>query len=298
MKAPSVGPRGQAMLETAMTMPLTVFVFLGVIQMALLAQGRAMVKYAAYRAARAGALHNACGPNASSDDKMTPAALSALVPVISQGDFLLQAKDIGTYSTSYMTTILNRYVDALPIVDVRICGPIQRFEQDPSTFGPQGDTNQEIDFDYFANTEAGSGGPVNQVENFERTRLRVQVKFNQRLIIPFANAIIFRIWDLQQSYASLMTGGMYKHDFWMGQGYSSSLDVGQGGGGNSQRGVPTAEDPMMLHFLSYIGHYYLPIYGNYAFRMQSNFFMSACPLPTENKCFHYNDPSDSSAGKP
>ena len=47
------------MVESAIVLPLTVFMILGLLQLGLLQQGRAMAKYGAYKAARAGAIHSA-----------------------------------------------------------------------------------------------------------------------------------------------------------------------------------------------------------------------------------------------
>jgi Flp pilus assembly protein TadG len=303
------------MVETAMTIPLLVFLLLGVMQMSLLAQARAMTKYAAYRAARAGALNNAC---CSSDQTCSPnimqnEAIAALLPVIAANkvntnDALLVTGDATTFKDAYnivTNTIQDKYQTspALPIVQVRICGPLQSFLTGSTTFSPQDDSTHEVDFDYAWNNEMQGSSSQQMIESVERNRLRVQVKFYVKLIIPFANAVIFNIWSLQQGFASLMTGGMYVADDWEGEEYSTDLDVGQGGGGNTQVGTPMAEDATDAITLSNlamdnVGLYYMPIYGNYAFRMQSNYFLTKCPLPTQNNCFHYSDPNDSTAGSP
>lgn len=65
---------GQAAVETALTMPLTIFLILGTLQLFLMLQGRIMAEYAAFRATRAGALaHGNCVP-------MQHAAILALLP--------------------------------------------------------------------------------------------------------------------------------------------------------------------------------------------------------------------------
>lgn len=66
--------RGQAAVEAALVMPLAVFLVLGVLQLFLLQQSRILAQYAAFQAARTGAVsHGACGP-------MTDAALLAVLP--------------------------------------------------------------------------------------------------------------------------------------------------------------------------------------------------------------------------
>ena len=45
---------GQAMVETAIIIPLFIFILLGILQMGLIYQAKVLLKYAAYRAARTG----------------------------------------------------------------------------------------------------------------------------------------------------------------------------------------------------------------------------------------------------
>lgn len=66
--------RGQAAVEAALTLPITVFLLLGVLQLSMLLQGRLLAQYAVFKATRAGALHHGeCEP-------MADAALGALMP--------------------------------------------------------------------------------------------------------------------------------------------------------------------------------------------------------------------------
>lgn len=61
-------------MEAALTLPLTIFLIIGTLQLFLMLQGRIMAEYAAFRATRAGALdHGACEP-------MHHAAILALLP--------------------------------------------------------------------------------------------------------------------------------------------------------------------------------------------------------------------------
>lgn len=65
---------GQAAVETAITLPLTLFLVLGTIQLFMMFQGRAMAQYAVARATRAASLkHGAC-------DAMRDTAVAALLP--------------------------------------------------------------------------------------------------------------------------------------------------------------------------------------------------------------------------
>lgn len=68
--------RGQAAIESALTVPLVVFMVLGTLQLFLLLQAKVMAQYAVYQAVRTGSVtHGRC-------DVMTHAALLVLVPAI------------------------------------------------------------------------------------------------------------------------------------------------------------------------------------------------------------------------
>ncbi|MGV3625657.1 MAG: TadE family protein [Archangium sp.] len=65
---------GQAAVETALTMPLTLFMVLGTMQLFMLLQGRIFAEHAAYSAVRVGSVrHGDC-------DAMTQASILALLP--------------------------------------------------------------------------------------------------------------------------------------------------------------------------------------------------------------------------
>lgn len=72
--SPRSGQSGQAAVEAALTLPLTVFLILGVLQLFLMLQARIMAEYAAFRATRAGSVrHGSC-------EAMTDAAILAVLP--------------------------------------------------------------------------------------------------------------------------------------------------------------------------------------------------------------------------
>src|SRR5438067_1162518 len=120
---------GQAAVETAIILPLFLFLILGMLQYGLMTQARVMTKYAAFRAARAGALFNA------DPKKMEEAALAALIPAISDpaggnvhgAEVIKKADDPVSYGEKYMLHSLNRMLDypLMKYADVTICGPLQ-----------------------------------------------------------------------------------------------------------------------------------------------------------------------------
>jgi hypothetical protein len=274
---------GQAMVETAIVAPLFIFMVLGILQWTLVNEAQSMLKYAAYRAARSGAMNNAC------NGKMTSAALAALVPEIALGDSLLRSDDAVTYALSWeKVKWTNRYLGPafLRIVDVRVCGPLKAWLEGDDT-ARLGDA-QEVDFDdprnVFVSSAPASPDALSQgatLRGFERTKLRVQVKFHFKMIIPFANQIIFRSWLGQRVSDTLRYND--KGSTSKGQTGSSPRIAADVGKHNAR------ESAVPLRVEAEAGNFYLPLYASYAFRMQSNFFLKACPLPEKNLCWHYSD---------
>lgn len=73
---------GQAAVEAALTLPLTVFVTLGIVQLALAQQARLFTEYAAFQASRAGVVWN------GHLERMHDAAMVALLPTLGRTDEL------------------------------------------------------------------------------------------------------------------------------------------------------------------------------------------------------------------
>src|SRR6478672_10248576 len=67
---------GQAAVETALILPLMVFLVLGIIQLTSLQHAKLMTEYAAFQAARAGIVWN------GSNERMHDAAFFALLPTL------------------------------------------------------------------------------------------------------------------------------------------------------------------------------------------------------------------------
>src|SRR5512140_1470942 len=142
---------GQAAVETAFVMPLMIVLVLGIIQLGLIAQARAMAKYAAYRAVRVGVMQNA------DIDKMQAAAVFHLLPVlalVSSGgaETILPTTDPGEVSLKFQRAMReNRMVmtDYGPLEQVKvvICGPV-RGELDGSSPQPIGDWDQQAIHDH------------------------------------------------------------------------------------------------------------------------------------------------------
>jgi hypothetical protein len=170
---------GQAAVESAIILPLFVFLLLGTLQLGLMHQARLMTKYAAYKAVRAGALHNA------KNDIMQRSALAVLLPLLSEGrgggEFIQSVTSASDFLRKWKTPAitLNMMQEApLPYVEVTTCGPLR---QDASS--PTG----EVDFD---NPDLAAS---TDWRGSQRTKLRIQVTLNYRMPIPFANWVIHSI---------------------------------------------------------------------------------------------------------
>jgi len=241
--------RGQAAVETAIVMPLFVFIFLGMLQLGLMHQARLLTRYAAYKSTRAGAITRA------KKDVMTQAALAVLVPITAGVDGLTRkAGSAGDYLTSYAFAKAN-IQDGIPIVETTICNPVS---------GQLG-VNSDFDDPRVASTKAGDW------TGFKRTRLHAQTTFYYRMIIPFANGILF--------WATAGVEPEHQETFSTLRLRSENADSNKDAWRNKKsRGYI----PLILG-LARGGKYYLPIRANYAMRLMSN--VAQGELPAQNKCF-------------
>ena len=240
---------GQAAVESALILPLFVFLLLGILQLGLMHQARLLTKYAAYKAVRAGALHNA------NVDKMERAALAVLLPLVSQGssgaEFIKTVNSASDFQAkwNWPGVTSNQMPDTgIPYVSAVICGPL-------SSELPSG--AQEVDFDDPSVAASEDWGQA------QRTKLRIQLTFNYRMPIPFANLTIFNITRARDVPTVLMMG------------------TGEGAPARTFGGATPDSD-----YISAAGGgvYIMPIRATYTMRMQSNLYPQANPLPSSNPC--------------
>ncbi len=245
-REPRKSQSGQAAVESAIVLPLFVFLILGILQLGLMHQARLMTKYAAYKAVRAGSIHNA------SVSQMERAALAVLLPLVSKGqsggEYIKSVTSASEFRTKWLwpNVMANQMLDApLKHAQVTICGPLRN--EFPGS-------SQEVDFDDPANA-------ANQDwQQGQRTKLRVQVTFNYRMPIPFANWVIHAASRNREITPLLrMTSKTdrfrrpERHDIYNSIAKTRSL-------------------------------YILPIRATYTMRMQSNFYLRKNPLPSRNEC--------------
>jgi len=145
--------RGQMAVETAIVMPLFVFLVLGIIQLSLMHQARSVTKYAAFRAARAGSMENA------NRQRMEQAAWDVLRPLVRIRD------NAGAQHA-----------------EVVICAPTQGVAN--AARGNQTlSNNPNLSFDY----------PLPPGQDFGARKLAIQLTFHYPLFIPFADGVIYTI---------------------------------------------------------------------------------------------------------
>jgi len=173
---------GQVEVETAIILPLVVFLVLGLIQLGLLHQARLFAKYAAYRAVRYGSLRVEDGWK----DNMAVAALAACLPIVSKADgnaeVIFDTSDAEKWINKwYMRGFAaNLMADVfMPYTEVVICGPTQD-QVSGTTYEVNG--TEYVPFDL---PDPASDGI--------RTKLRIQLTLNYRMIIPFADWVIYRM---------------------------------------------------------------------------------------------------------
>ena len=75
---------GQAAVESALVMPMMVFIVLGIIQLTMIQHARIMTEYAAFNAARAGIVWN------GNNERMHDAAIMSLLPTMGRTDSLVE----------------------------------------------------------------------------------------------------------------------------------------------------------------------------------------------------------------
>lgn len=288
-----LGDRGQAAVETAIIMPLMVFMLLGIVQLTLIQQARLMTEHAAFNAARAGIVWNA------SQDKMVNAAAVTLIPalpIIKKGNLLgslvsfakwaliikgTQYADKGIASLEGLGKMLNINIGGIPdisVVKVEVVNPKEDdWDKIPDTARVGGKDGKELDFD-FVPTDAAGAATTDAGKIREANRLTIRTRFLYPMRIPFANQIIHTAWMAQAAGVQLtgpidkpmMKGQKWNEDSRARQtieGRLPSVDPTQILFGDRERNTLKA-----LWMLNGRGLYLIPLRATYTMRMQSNIF--------------------------
>jgi hypothetical protein len=260
----SRGQRGQAAIESALVLPLFMFVLLGALQLSLMHQARLLTKYAAYKAVRAGALTSA------SHTRMEHAALAVLLPTIKNHAAVFSTDSATAFVTSYPQVMLNQMPEGyMQYVEITICGP---------TKDMVGSAN-DIDFDaedQMASPE-GRQGTMSESgwKNWDRGRLSIQLTYNYRMVIPFADMMLYYVFTGQERAEEMRVFRL----------------------GTEQTQHSASRDLTFYNQLASQGVYVFPIRSNFAMRMHSNLFptTSGHELPQSNDCI-IRFPKEGSSG--
>ena len=230
---PRDGQSGQAAVESALVLPLMVFLGLGLLQLTLMQQAKLMTEYAAYCAARSGIVWN------GNAERMRDAALVALLPTLGRTDTPPELARTWTRAR-----LQDEMLRRLPW-PTRDAGVPDAVNGAPlfglvrvDTVTPSGPSPvRELDFD-------GPGGLAEEVHR-EATVLSVRVRYWYEMRVPFANQLVFTAWGAANAGVGL----------------------------DHQRGYATLhrQDMGVLRGLAADRRYFLPLTATYSLRMQSNF---------------------------
>ena len=169
------GEGGQAMVEAAFVLPLTVALILCTIQITQLQQARVLVEYAAFNAARAGIVQNGNSGRDGVAGPMHDAAVLSLLPAYGRTDGLGALAQ--TWAAFRVREAALRAL-GLPVVQVTVLNPRRA---DFPRLG-QHLAGQEIDFDDV------------RPQAVDANLLSIQVRHLVELRVPLANKLIHSLW--------------------------------------------------------------------------------------------------------
>jgi hypothetical protein len=201
-----MGESGQALIESALVLPLNVVLLLGTVQLAVLQQARILTEYAAYSAARTGIVWSV------NNERMRDAALVALLPTFGS---------TGTFEALERTWQRARREDAWMhdlmvaagtpgTAPLRSAGLLGRVRVD--VVSPRLDGSwEELDFDaadtFSDGPELVSGrrrfmdpnAPDPAAHRRESSVLAIRLRYWFELEVPFASWFVFHAWHAAQS---------------------------------------------------------------------------------------------------
>ncbi len=256
------GERGQVGVETAIVMPMTIFLILGILQLSMMQQARLLTEYAAYRAVRAGAL---LGAGASSTDvwcqQMNAAAIEGLLPSLGRADSAGAILNTWAFGSGNGVTIPNQNYGDL-MADVRIVhlfyavntqngGP-----NDPYSKSSSG--NQTVDFD----------DPDHPIT------LTVDVVYNYELRIPFADYMIHQMWTGMNYFSDTVDQLVPASNYAANDTATMDLRMRQFNTDKStlknQSAGKDLTNALLVAAQMSPPHYFVPIRSAYSMRMMAN----------------------------
>ena len=258
---------GQAAVESALVLPLMVFLGLGIIQLTMMQHAKLMTEYAAFNAARTGIVWN------GNNERMRDAALVALLPTLGRTDdpaslartwkrARLHDEALQALAWPTKDSVVPASVNGAPLF-----GQVRVDTVNPSWYSPvrsvwklrSAQNWEELDFDgpeAYPQVPALESRlakffdlplPDDDEELYRRaTVLSVRVRYWYEMRVPFANGLVFTAW-----WAANAVRGL-KH----------------------QRGYATLyrQEMSVLWGLARGKRYFIPLTATYSLRMQSNFY--------------------------
>ena len=259
--------QGQALVESALVFPMMIFFVLGILQLTLMQQARMMTEYAAFNAARVGAVWNMDG------EKMTKAAVFTLLPTMPTTpatgalhvplavDTLpkLGARYLDFYLENKATGALGRQA-----IEVKVLNPTE------ADFKGQ----DEIEFD-----DIGGGS----LEERRPTQLTIRLTYLYELRLPVINWLIFESWLAGRAAINLRGWDPTRpkiYDTNMGLHGRLAIEAAFAKDKCQWSGVDQTLVQTLAGVAIATGHYYVPVVTTYTIRMQSNPFRKfAGPKP-------------------
>jgi hypothetical protein len=296
---------GQAMVESAIVIPLMVFIILGVIQLVMMQHAKIMTEYAAFNAARAGIVWNG--------DRiiMENAAIISLLPTYEglldesgMTDPLRMLRAIGQRALLYQVNRrIPQAVDLIQRGARDIIGqiPVGQQGQGAMTSGVNDLLNAAgnmandalrqqigqalgvssddslVTVEILNPTGAFSGGSSGEIDfdtveaaNRATNRLTIRVRYYYMMRVPFANWLISQAWLTAESGRQLY-GAVWNPQTVAGEtGFRDTGEVPP----------PTSGDRTLrtVQALATQGVYVVPLWATYTMRMQSNLYRTSLQL--------------------
>lgn len=236
-------------------MPLFVFLVLGLMQLGLLHQARLMAKYAAFKAVRVGAIHNA------KMSSMKRAAMAVMLPMM------------GRRSTpSFFNATQSKFAASWAIANGQLDSSGANAPLDITICEPYGNVSGDFDDPY------GGMGMYGSWEQLNKGRLAIQLTVNYQLVIPFANGVIWTIVRGQERAELLRNLRLAPMANDTQQKWMDDRKRARDGKSRTVNDFTGLADGKV---------YVLPIRTSWAMRMHSNFFASrdGFKLPAKNECY-------------
>ena len=255
---------GQALVESALVFPLAIFFVLGTLQLTLVQQTRLMLEYAAFNAARAGAVWN--GDRQKMEDAAIvtllptmPGVASAPAPLRVDEPELLLARWEALQHANWVGGALN-------------AKKIQVETLNPTLEDFQGQT-RELDFDM---VDPGQDG-TSTLEDRRLSQLTIRLTYFYDLRLPIINKFFFETWLVGLSGMSLRGFDPFRPNTAQpaeGGSLEQRLlaEAGSARTNCSYSGIQRTTLLSLIAIGQATGRYYMPLVTTYTIRMQSSFF--------------------------